>query len=121
MSPGFETVAERPPQPAEGERPPHPPAHRLVEEGAPAPVTKPTPAPGGFETVAERPPQPPDHPLVEEGAPAPVTKPTAAPRGFETVAERPPQPTDGDGRRATSSTTGGSDLLNHRTPRWLRK
>lgn len=53
--PGFETGAERPPQPTDGsaERPPQPP------DGSAERLTRPANEDQGFETGAERPPQPP--------------------------------------------------------------
>ncbi len=128
---GFETGAERPPQPPSwaGVALDHP----VVEEVAQQPSRKlgsrgwdplrsaPSPRLRGFETGAERPPQPPlgaerppqppswtgaalDHPVVEEVAQQPSRNlarrgwdslrsgSSRALRGFETGAERPPQP-----------------------------
>jgi len=67
---GLVTGLDGPPRPADGS---------LVEEGAPAPVTRPGARTGGLVTGLDGPPRPADGSLVEEGAPAPVTRPGARP------------------------------------------
>jgi urease accessory protein len=113
---GFETGAERPPQPPEGpERPPQPPG-RLAErprqppEGAERP-----PQPPG--RLAERPRQPP------EGAERPPQPPERLaerpPQPPERLAERPPEPPEGAERPPQPAETAmvleSGDLLH----RWL--
>jgi hypothetical protein len=83
---GFETVAERPPQP---------PGARDRQPGHQARRTATYVDTRGFETVAERPPQPPRARDRQPGHQARRTATYVDTRGFETVAERPPQPPGG--------------------------